>query len=255
MCRQLAYVGVPASLQGLLVDPPHSLYTQSYAPRRQRHGVVNADGFGAGWYVPGRTAPVRYRRAQPIWNDQSFASLAPTISSGCVLAAVRSATAGFPADESCSAPFAYGRWLFSHNGAVGEPDLLRKALHDRVSWVPDALAPVDSAVLFGLAVSRWQAGVALADGLAQVVRQVAPLAGGRLTLLAADGERIAGVTYGQELYLRIGTDNVVLAAEPDDDEPGWRELPDQSLILVEGLDATVTPLSLDQDIDPTQEDA
>jgi gamma-glutamyl hercynylcysteine S-oxide hydrolase len=246
MCRHLAYIGASASLQGLLVDPPHSLYTQSYAPRRQRHGVVNADGFGAGWYLPGRTAPVRYRRSQPIWSDQSFASLAPTIGSGCVLAAVRSATAGFPADESCAAPFTYDRWLFSHNGAVDEPQLLRKALHDKVSWVPDALAPVDSAVLFGLAVARWEAGDPLAGGLAQVVRQAAPIAGGRLTLLAADGDRIAGVTWGQPLYVRIGANGVLLAAEPDDDEPDWQEVPDQSVVAVDGppdVRVSVTPLN------------
>ena len=40
------------------------------------------------------------------------------ISAGCVLAAVRSATAGMPADETAAAPFQSGRWLLSHNGIV-----------------------------------------------------------------------------------------------------------------------------------------
>jgi dimethylhistidine N-methyltransferase len=50
MCRHLAYLGPPVPLRRLLVDPPGGLYEQSWRPRRQRHGTVNADGFGVGWY-------------------------------------------------------------------------------------------------------------------------------------------------------------------------------------------------------------
>ncbi len=35
-----------------------------------------------------------------------------------MLAAVRSATAGMPADETAAAPFQSGSWLLSHNGVV-----------------------------------------------------------------------------------------------------------------------------------------
>jgi gamma-glutamyl hercynylcysteine S-oxide hydrolase len=47
--RHLAYVGEPRTLQSLLLDPSHSLAAQSWSPRTQLHGVLNADGFGAGW--------------------------------------------------------------------------------------------------------------------------------------------------------------------------------------------------------------
>jgi len=30
MCRHLAYLGAPRSLQSLVIDPPHSLYEQSW---------------------------------------------------------------------------------------------------------------------------------------------------------------------------------------------------------------------------------
>lgn len=238
MCRHLAYLGTPRSLQELVIDPPHGLYEQSWAPRAQRHGTVNADGFGAGWYLPARARPVRYRRAQPIWSDASFASLAPTIESGCVLAAVRSATPGCGGDESCAAPFTHDRWLFSHNGAVAEPALLRKSVQDKVSWVPDALAGVDSALLFGLAVARWEAGEDLGAGLAAAIREAAPVGGGRLTSLATDGARLAGVTWGEPLYRRTTDAGTALAAEPDD-APGWAEVPDQSLITVDAAGTAV----------------
>src|SRR5450755_3164914 len=123
MCRHLAYLGEPIRLRRLLVDPPHSLFRQSWQPRRQRHGVVNADGFGVGWYVDGDPEPARHRAAGPIWADETFADLARVVRSGAVLAAVRSATAGMPAGAAAAAPFRSGRWLFSHNGALdGWPD-------------------------------------------------------------------------------------------------------------------------------------
>jgi glutamine amidotransferase len=49
MCRHLAYLGPPVPLGRLLLDPPHGLLHQSWAPRRQRNGALNADGFGVGW--------------------------------------------------------------------------------------------------------------------------------------------------------------------------------------------------------------
>ncbi len=64
MCRHLAYLGAPVTLRSVIIDPPHGLYTQAWAPRFQRPGAVNADGFGAGWYpgdadVAGRTLATR----------------------------------------------------------------------------------------------------------------------------------------------------------------------------------------------------
>ncbi|AYY13216.1 ergothioneine biosynthesis protein EgtC [Actinobacteria bacterium YIM 96077] len=237
MCRHLAYLGTPASLAALLLDPPHSLVRQSYAPALQRHGTVNVDGFGAGWYPQHRTddpqhrtAPVRYRRAQPIWSDASFASLAPAVEARCVLGAVRGGTPGFPADESCVAPFTHGPWLFSHNGKVTDWARVRKTLREAVADIPDALAPVDSAFLFGLAVARWEGGDTLGGGLAGVMSDVARAGGGWLNLLATDGHHLAATVHGDTLYLRTDPGSVVIASEPVDDDPAWTELPPDSLV-------------------------
>lgn len=243
MCRHLGCLGADLSLQTALLDPPYSLARQSYAPRLQEHGVVNADGFGAGWYVAGRDEPVRYRRAQPIWSDASFASLAPTISSPCILAAVRSATPGFPVEESAAAPFTHGRWLFSHNGRLDDWPQARKALVDRTLDIPEAGAQVDSALLFGVAAAAWSAGAGLGDGLVDALRAVVPLGGGRLTMLAADGDALAGLAYGERLFLRDHGDRVVLASEPDDDGD-WREVPQPSLVVVDARGIRATALDV-----------
>ncbi len=240
MCRHLAYLGAPRSLQELVMDPPHSLYEQSWAPRRQRHGTVNVDGFGAGWYVD-RVAPVRYRRAQPIWTDASFASLAPTISTGCAVAAVRSATAGTSADEAAAAPFTHDRWLFSHNGRLHDWATARKALGTQVADVPDTRVGVDSALLFGLALARWQAGASLPAGLAGAARDVLAHGGGRLTMLAADGESVAAVVVGEPVHVLGAADGTAIASEPHDDGP-WREVADGTTVHLTRHGLTETSL-------------
>lgn len=242
MCRHLAYLGPPATLEKLLLAPSHSLLRQAWAPRRQRYGTVNADGFGVGWYLPDRAQPVRYRRAQPLWSDASFASLAPTIASGCLLAAVRSASPGCGPDESCAAPFTHQRWLLSHNGRLADWPAARKAFADRTYDIPEAAAPVDSALLFGLAVIRWTAGVPLAAGLAAAVRDLQTAGGGRLTALATDGARIAGTCVGEPMFVLSRDGGVVVASEPYDDDSGWIELPDQTVIGVDADGVTVTPI-------------
>jgi len=119
VCRHLACLGtVPRSLGDLLLEPEGGLLVQSYAPRRQRNGLMNADAWGVAFYPASRPDPARWRSNRPLWADGSFASVAPVISSTYVLAAVRSATAGMPADETATAPFQSGQWLLSHNGVV-----------------------------------------------------------------------------------------------------------------------------------------
>ena len=235
MCRHLVHVGEPVSPASLVLDPPHALQVQAWAPRHQRHGTVNADGFGAGWYVDTRPEPVRYRRPQPIWADASFVSLAPTVTSRAVLAAVRDATPGFAAaDESCTAPFTHGRWLFSHGGALADWPRARKGLVDRTLDVPEAAAPVDSALLFGVAVAAWSAGASLGEGLAETVRAAVAHGGGRVNLTATDGSTAAATSYGDPLFvLETGT-GVTLASEPYDDDPRWRQMPDSCLVTTDG---------------------
>ena len=228
MCRHLAYLGAPRTLQSLVVDPAHSLYEQSWAPAQQRHGTVNADGFGVGWYAD-RAAPVRYRRAQPIWTDASFASLAPTIATSCVVAAVRSATVGMSIDESAAAPFTHGRWLFSHTGRLSDWPTARKALLPRAADVADTRVGVDSALLFGLALAHWEAGAPLVDGLVRAAQAALDYGGGRLTMLGSDGAAVAGVVLGEPIYVSPSPDGVLIASEPHGDLT-WREIADGTAV-------------------------
>ena len=57
MCRHLAYLGPPTSLGRCSSTRRTRCTGRRGRPRRQRHGTVNADGFGIGWYAAGRPGP------------------------------------------------------------------------------------------------------------------------------------------------------------------------------------------------------
>lgn len=248
MCRHLAYLGPPVDLGSLLVAPPHSLVRQASAPRDMRGGgTINADGFGVGWYGPDDPAgpPVRYRRALPMWADGAFAALAPTVRSGAVLAAVRSATAGMPVVDTACAPFGTGRWLFSHNGAVlGWPgSLAGLAAGLPVTDLLTLDAPTDSAVLWALVRHRLDRGDPPAAALAGVVRDVLAVSpASRLTLLLTDGATVAATTVHHGLSVRCAPDAVVVASEPLDDAPGWQPVADRRVLAAAPGALSVTPL-------------
>ncbi|MCW5250287.1 MULTISPECIES: ergothioneine biosynthesis protein EgtC [unclassified Streptomyces] len=246
MCRHLAYTGPAVPLGRLLVEPPHGLYRQSWAPRRQRYGTVNADGFGVGWYAGGDPVPARYRRAGPVWADPSFADLARVVRSGALLGAVRDATVAGADGEAAAAPFAADTWLFSHNGAVaGWPGSLASV----AATLPPAellalAARTDSALVWALVLHRLRAGAAPGPALADTVREVAEAApGSRLNLLLTDGAVIAAIAWGDSLwYLSRPDGGTVAASEPYDDDPRWREVPDRTLLTVRGTEVLLTAL-------------
>jgi glutamine amidotransferase len=228
MCRHLAWLGRPRSVAALVLDPSHGLLRQSYQPRRQAYGLMNADGWGVGLHHPDRPEPVRWRSARPLWSDASFASVAPLLSASSVVAAVRSATPGMPTDESAAAPFTDGRWLLSHNGRVDRTTLPAYSTAESVC---------DSAVL---AAHVFAHGT---DHLAALVPEVAqhdPEA--RLNLLASDGHRVLATTWGDTLSYLREADGVVVASEPWDDDPRWVDVPDRHLLEVTPDGVTLTRL-------------
>lgn len=246
MCRHLAFLGPAEPLGELLLEPRHSLFRQSWAPRRQRYGTVNADGFGVGWYAAGDPVPARYRRAGPIWADQSFTDLARVVRSEAVLAAVRDATLAGADAEAAAAPYGSGRWLFSHNGAIaGWPGSLAPLA--RTLPPADVLsmeARCDSAFVWALVLHRLRSGDEEGQALADTVLEVAAAApGSRLNLLLTDGETITATAWGDTLwYLAEPGRRTVVASEPYDDDPHWQEVPDRTLLAANRTDVLLTPL-------------
>jgi glutamine amidotransferase len=258
MCRMAAYLGekeIP--LSSVVLEPEHSLLVQSYAPKEMMSGVVNADGFGAGWYAPELDKePAVYRSVAPVWSDRSFASIASKVRSATVFAAIRSATPGLPVEESGTPPFASGPYLFAHNGAIKNFRLtairrLRDALSD--ASYSGLLGITDSETIFALLLDRLrEAKVSLgdADALAEATADTVRYVSDICTKLRVPASLNVGVTDGEALvFTRYSTEepgnslyfvedgeafpgSTVVASERLDGYSGWCQVPDRHLLVV-----------------------
>jgi gamma-glutamyl hercynylcysteine S-oxide hydrolase len=227
MCRHLGWLGADVTISSLVLDPPQGLRVQSYAPRRQKHGLMNADGWGVGFFDG--AVPRRWRSAAPLWGDVSFDSIAPALRSHCMVAAVRSATVGMPIEASATAPFTDGNWLLSHNGVVDRTVL---------PLTSSAESFCDSAILAATIFSRGL------DALGDTVAEIGaadPLA--RLNILVGNGSRLLATVWGDTLSILRRDDGVVLASEPYDDDLDWEDLPDRHLVEVTAERVTLSALN------------
>jgi predicted glutamine amidotransferase len=208
-----------------------------------------------------------------MWSDESFASLAGVVESGCVLAGVRSASIGMPVEVTATAPFMAGRLLFGHNGFVPDAAALRSLLPPGA--VPESR--VDSALLWTLVTARLDQGASLDAALADVVTSVARITTGRMNLFLTDGFQLAATAWGDTLWIRSDPAGVLVASEPDTEaeagppdtaqpdtartdtaqtdtaqtntvqpDPaqtgGWQELPDRTVLIVEHGRTTTSAL-------------
>lgn len=252
MCRLTAYVGPPVSLASVVLDPPHSLFHQSYAPKFQTRGKVNADGFGVGWYdFDVRPEPARYRSVATIWGDASFASFAPVVRTPALLASVRSATPPNRIEPSGVAPYMSGRWLFAHNGLVEGfrhgPDGregVRTAMAASVS--PTRLAGIDGAsdseLIFALILDHLDAGDSPVDALRAAVAKTRAIAPACLNLILTDGAVLTATVSGESLFTRCSGGAVTLASEPLDEDPAWERLDEGSLVQATPSGVDLSPL-------------
>ena len=138
MCRLACYLGMPIQLADLVTKPKRSILTQSYDAReRQPHTVehlvmsnLNGDGFGVGWYSNSSEdqKPCVFTSILPAWNNNNLARLAEKVYSPLIFAHVRAAYPGMPVSEQNCHPFAYGKYMFMHNGNVGDFLKVRRIL-------------------------------------------------------------------------------------------------------------------------------
>ena len=263
MCRWLGYFGDPIRLDELVYNTEHSLLEQSRAARLTTH-LMNADGFGVGWYGTSGTPGV-YRNVLPAWNDRNLRELCAQIQSPLFLAHVRAST-GTPVQQTNCHPFRHGRWIFVHNGFIEGYELLRRELVLAID--PELFAQVegttDSEVMFFLALTfgladeplpalERMAGFVEATGARHGIEHAL-----QMTIGVSDGERLYAVRYAsggveanslfvsndasdvRQLYPeneRLGhlSDEArAVVSEPLSDLPGiWREVPSSSALIVQ----------------------
>jgi len=262
MCRLLGYLGPTISLDYLLSKPEHSLIVQSYQPREMNSGVVNADGFGFGWYHPQRdTNPFTYKNVLPIWNDVNLSSLGRYVETGCMVASVRSATTGQGVDISNCQPFKYERLLCVHNGRIEKfRQTLCRPLCDRLGEAAYAAiqGSTDSEHFFALLIDELQRqpGATVEQALQTSLLTLNDLAKAynvvaSANMIVSDGNRLVASRFATDTsvpslyWLRDDPtfpDAVIIASEPLF-AGDWNRFPEQSILSVgEDLDIHINQI-------------
>jgi len=257
MCRWLAYSGSPVLLKDALYSPAHSLIDQSLHSRLGAE-ATNGDGFGIGWYDD-QPEPGVFLSIEPAWNDRNLHELAGHVSSGHFFAHIRAAIGSAVQQTNCH-PFRHGRWLFMHNGFVGDLAVIKRDLVLAVdeSLYPEIAGTADTEILFYLALTFGLENDP-PDAVARTIGLVEdrghrkgvkyPFQG---TIATTDGERMWVFRYSSEgksrslffstsvptlrkLYperqrlQELSEDARLIVSEPLVDLPGaWTEMPESS---------------------------
>jgi glutamine amidotransferase len=248
MCRIAAYLGPSITLDRLLTDPPHSLLVQSWAPRELRYARLNADGYGFGWY-PNAGQPAVYVNPDPIWTDPNLPHLGRALASGLWLASIRSATIGNPVHAFNTQPFHDDRWLFVHNGYVGN-------FHEQVRpSITAQLAPAIAAGICGNTDSEYlfalfrqilldEKDIHVADALRMLFSRIGQLGGDNeslLNLLLTDGKTVYASRHAfnhesPSLYFTTTDPRFpqaqLVASEAFDPKADWQRVPEHHLLML-----------------------
>jgi len=246
VCRWLAYSGPPIRLAEVVYSPVHSLIDQSLHSRLGEE-TTNGDGFGVGWYGAAGEAPGVFHSVEPAWNDRNLRELSTHITSGHFFAHIRAATGTAVQKTNCH-PFRHGRWLWMHNGVIGDFARLKRELVLAVdpSLFSSIEGQTDSEVLFFLALTFGLEDdpVGAVERAAGFVEEVGARHGVQhpiqMTVGTTDGERIWAFRYSSEgrsrsLFTsgeRRGDETRLVVSEPLGLPGEWSEVGEATCVVV-----------------------
>jgi len=237
-------------MSSLILKPENSLINQSH-DARESISTLNGDGFGIGWY-DSRPEPGQFRDILPAWNDSNLKNIAEQVRSPLFFAHVRAST-GTPTSRTNSHPFKHGKWLFMHNGKIGNFERLRRDISFLIApeLFPCLQGTTDSETFFFLLLTNGLEKDP-ARAFTQSIEQVQELmdAAGveeplTLTAAATDGEAIYAIRYASNnkpptLYygcsvsltdtfgkeLNTGDNATLILSEPlSQSQASWNEVP------------------------------
>lgn len=215
MCRALAYLGQPVTLDTLLFQPDSALVRQSYMPKMLH--MLNLAGFGMRAWSPDTHRPEQpfsYSSPSLPVFDRNLKSLAEKIQPTCVLAHVRGVAYSTAVDVSLQNvhPFQFEgvRLAMAHNGDLAGFALIRPKLAQfvRAQYLPQIKGTTDSEWIYALIVSQLDDPggdasaaelVAAVDTALAIIRDARVQCGiatsSSVNLFLATGRQLAAVRY------------------------------------------------------------
>lgn len=161
-------------LSKLILDPSHSILTQSFDSRlrldmRRPHNgscsgsrarrllicllPLTGDGFGIGYYTDPKLGPEPciFTSTTPAWNCINLQRIASKTASPLIFAHVRATTEGSLSDDNCH-PFCHGSLMWMHNGGLGGWKHIKRPLGARLAdkWYLGVKGGTDSEWAFAL---------------------------------------------------------------------------------------------------------
>ncbi|AIE74833.1 MULTISPECIES: ergothioneine biosynthesis protein EgtC [unclassified Synechocystis] len=272
MCRLLGYLGQPLRPEQLIYRPEHSLIVQSYQPQEMTAGLLNADGFGLGWFdQESLPNPYLYKNVLPIWSDINLPHLSRYIQSGCFVSYVRSATPPLAVDLTNCQPFTEEGLLFVHNGFINNfRTTLYRPLRNLLSDASYQFihGTTDSEHIFALILDNLRhlrqgdlngSEVSLDKALEVSLLTLSALARQHNTyfsanIILADGQRIVACRYASRqpeptlYWLADGKrcpGGVIIASEPLFADSQWQACPPQSILAIDGPGAIAVKVLAD----------
>ncbi|MGC6404307.1 MAG: class II glutamine amidotransferase [Candidatus Comchoanobacterales bacterium] len=254
MCRFAAYHGEnPMLMADLMTSSKNALIYQRDMEQAGEPDIMNADGFGMGWYDHNiDELPAVYRSIQPVWNDQNLAHIANKIQSNTLVGHIRAATVGDINSANCH-PFFHKDLMMVHNGSIHGIHLFKKAFVAHMS--DDSFNHIkgntDTEYLFHTISSQLnQLEKAQSNGkdLVKVIRDVFSFIASldqehdtysRINIILTNGRQMLATRWSSKpnddvlkMYFKPSQDGVIIASEHLDDSDDWEILPRQHILLV-----------------------
>ena len=206
-----------------------------------------------------------FRSITPAWNNRNLRNLARVITSSCILAHVRAATLWSGVNEANCHPFRYDKYLFMHNGDVGNFVKIRRKLLDGVcdEAFGNVYGSTDSehffAVIIDELIKRRNTGLTeLAESLHSAIQRVRRIVKDHgdnhpsyLNIAIADGHNAVVSRYTDDprhepeslyyfngqLYDHDARDDdargaVLVSSERLTNQDGWQEVPPNHIIML-----------------------
>jgi predicted glutamine amidotransferase len=203
----------------------------------ESNASTNGDGFGLGWYGE-LDEPGLYREVRPAWSDENLRHLCKHIRSRLFFAHVRAST-GTPTTRPNCHPFSHGRWMFMHNGQLGNWSLIRRQVEALIpdKYYTSRVGTTDSEAAFlailgaGGADDPVGATTQTLATITDMVRESGAKDPLRFTAALTDGRDLYAFRYANNesantLYYRdTGTDVVIVSEPLDMERSHWKPVP------------------------------